>query len=77
MGLRWSDARTARIASLAPPTEPDDVIKARRLEYFRAMARGPAPTVAVVEDLDYPRCIAGWWGEVHVAAHKGLGLKGA
>lgn len=70
-------ARTARIAGLAPPTEPDDVIKARRLEYFRAMARGPAPTVAVIEDQDYPDCIAGWWGEVHVAVHKGLGLKGA
>ena len=41
------------------------------------MARGPGPTVAVVEDLDYPNCIAGWWGEVHVAVHKGLGLKGA
>jgi len=70
-------ARTARIAGLAPPTETDEVIKTRRLDYFRAMARGPAPTVAVVEDLDYPNCIAGWWGEVHVAVHKGLGLKGA
>lgn len=70
-------ARTARIAGLEPPTESTDVIKARRLAYFRAMARGPGPTVAVVEDLDYPDCIAGWWGEVHVAVHKGLGLKGA
>ena len=70
-------ARTARIAGLAPPTEPDAVIKARRMAYFRAMARGPAPTVSVVEDLDFPNCIAGWWGEVHVAVHKGLGLKGA
>ena len=70
-------ARTARIAGLAPPTEAGDVIKARRLAYFRAMARGPGPTVAVVEDMDYPNCIAGWWGEVHVAVHKGLGLKGA
>ena len=70
-------ARTARIAGLAPPTEPPEVIKARRLDYFRAMARGPEPTVAVVEDLDYPDCVAGWWGEVHVAVHKGLGLKGA
>ena len=70
-------ARTARIAGLAPPTEDADVIKARRLEYFRSMARGPGPTVSVVEDLDYPNCIAGWWGEVHVAVHKGLGLKGA
>ena len=70
-------ARTAKIAGLAPPTEAVEVIKARRLEYFRAMARGPAPTVAVVEDLDYPYCIAGWWGEVHVAVHKGLGMAGA
>lgn len=70
-------ARTARIAGLAPPTEDTATIRARRLDYFRAMARGPGPTVAVVEDLDYPNCIAGWWGEVHVAVHKGLGLKGA
>lgn len=70
-------ARTARIAGLAPPSEDAAIIKARRLEYFRAMARGPGPTVAVVEDLDYPNCIAGWWGEVHVAVHKGLGMKGA
>ena len=70
-------ARTARIAGLAPPTEDADTIKARRLDYFRAMARGPGPTVAVIEDVDYPNCIAGWWGEVHVAVHKGLGLKGA
>ncbi len=70
-------ARTARISGLAPPTEADEVIKARRLEYFCAMARGSAPTVAVVEDVDYPNCIAGWWGEVHVAVHKGLGMKGA
>ena len=70
-------ARTARIAGLAPPIESDEIIKTRRLEYFRAMARGPGQTVAVIEDLDYPNCIAGWWGEVHVAVHKGLGLKGA
>ena len=70
-------ARTARIAGLVPPMEADDVIKARRLDYFRAMARGPKPTVAVVQDMDYPNCIVGWRGEVHVAVHKGLGLKGA
>lgn len=70
-------ARTARIAGLAPPTEDADTVKARRLEYFRSMARGPGPTVAVIEDMDYPNCIAGWWGEVHVAVHKGLGMKGA
>ena len=70
-------ARTAKITGQKPPIEPSEIIKERRLDYFRAMARGPGPTVAVVEDLDHPNCIAGWWGEVHVAVHKGLGLKGA
>ena len=70
-------ARTAKIAGLAPPTEPAEVIRARRLEYFRSMAAGSGPTAAVVEDVDFPNCIAGWWGEVHVAVHKGLGLAGA
>lgn len=70
-------ARTAKIAGLAPPNEPADVIRARRMDYFRSMAAGPEPRAAVVEDLDFPNCIAGWWGEVHVAVHKGLGLAGA
>nr|WP_147127066.1 RraA family protein [Shimia ponticola] len=70
-------ARTAKISGLAPPTEPQDVIRARRMDYFRAMAGGDGPTVAVIEDVDFPNCIAGWWGEVHVAVHKGLGLNGA
>ncbi len=70
-------ARTAKIAGLAPPSEPPEVIRARRMEYFRAMAGGTGPTACVIEDVDYPNCIAGWWGEVHVAVHKGLGLAGA
>lgn len=70
-------ARTARISGLAPPSEPVEVIRARRMNYFRSMADGYGPTAAVVEDVDYPNCIAGWWGEVHVAVHKGLGLSGA
>ena len=70
-------ARTAKISGLAPPSEPPEIIRARRMAYFRSMAGGTAPTVAVVEDVDFPNCIAGWWGEVHVAVHKGLGLKGA
>ena len=70
-------ARTAKISGLAPPMDPTHVIRARRMEYFRSMADGSGPTAAVVEDVDYPNCIAGWWGEVHVAVHKGLGLAGA
>ena len=70
-------ARTARIAGLAPSAEAPEVIRERRMDYFRSMADGSGPTAAVVEDVDYPNCIAGWWGEVHVAVHKGLGLAGA
>ncbi|MEP1576034.1 RraA family protein [Roseibium album] len=70
-------ARTAKISGLAPPNEPAEIIRERRLDYFRSMAAGSRPTAAVVEDVDYPNCVAGWWGEVHVAVHKGLGLKGA
>lgn len=70
-------ARTAKIAGRTPPKEPADVIRARRMAYFRAMAGGVGPTAAVVEDIDFPHCVAGWWGEVHVAVHKGLGLAGA
>lgn len=70
-------ARTARIAGLAPPLEEVDTIRARRMDYFRSMAKGGQPSAAVIEDADFPNCIAGWWGEVHVAVHKGLGMAGA
>ncbi len=70
-------ARTAKIAGRAPPTEDPAVIRARRMDYFRSLAAGPDPSAAVIEDTDYPDCIAGWWGEVHAAVHKGLGLAGA
>lgn len=70
-------ARTAKIAGAVPTTENNEVVRARRMAYFRSMASGPFPSVAVVEDIDYPNCIAGWWGEVHVAVHKGFGMSGA
>lgn len=70
-------ARTAKISGIAPPTEPVEVIRSRRMDYFRSMAAGTGPTAAVVEDVDYPNCIGAWWGEVQVAVHKGLGLVGA
>ncbi len=70
-------ARTARIAGLEPPAESKEVIRERRLNYFRHMAEGPRPAVAVVEDMDYPHCVSAWWGEVHTTVHKGLGMVGA
>jgi len=70
-------ARTAQIAGREPPSEAPDVIRARRLDYFRSMADGPRPAIAVVEDVDEPDCVSAWWGEVHTTVHQGLGMAGA
>lgn len=70
-------ARTARISALAPPTEPPEVIKARRMDYYRHTASGPRPAVTVVEDVDFPNCIGAYWGEINTTVHKGFGISGA
>jgi regulator of RNase E activity RraA len=70
-------AVTAQIAALAPPTERPEVIRARRMAYYRAMHDAPKPAVAVVEDLDWPTCIGAYWGEVNTTIHKGFGMAGA
>jgi len=70
-------AVTAQIAALAPPTEAPEVIRARRMAYYRAMYDAPKPSVAVVEDVDYPACIGAYWGEVNTTIHKGFGMSGA
>ncbi|EFO32923.1 conserved hypothetical protein [Roseibium sp. TrichSKD4] len=70
-------ARTAKISALAPPTEPAEVIRARRMDYYRYMSEGPRPALAVVEDADYPNAIGAYWGEINTTVHKGLGLFGA
>ena len=70
-------AVTAQIAALAPPTEAPDVIRARRMAYYRAMHDAPKPSVAVIEDVDFPGCIGAYWGEVNTTIHKGFGMSGA
>lgn len=70
-------ARTARIAGAEPPSEPVDVIRERRMAYYRHMADGPRPAIAVVEDVDRPDLSGAWWGEVNATIHKGLGMAGA
>lgn len=68
---------TAQIAALAPPTEPPEVIKARRMAYYKAMHDAPKPSLAVIEDLDYPNCVGAYWGEINTTIHKGFGMSGA
>ena len=70
-------ARTAKLSGIKPPAEGPEIIKARRLDYFKYMAKGTQPTVCVIEDIDAPDCVSAWWGEVHTAVHLGLGMSGA
>jgi regulator of RNase E activity RraA len=70
-------ARTAKISAIEPPSEPADVIKERRRDYYRHMAGGPQPAIAVVEDIDGDQAIGAFWGEINTTVHKGLGVSGA
>lgn len=69
-------ARTASLSAIAPPTEPPEVIRARRMAYYRYMAEAPKPAIAVIEDLDYPNAIGAYWGEINTTIHKGFGIAG-
>lgn len=69
-------AVTAKIQALAPPTEAPDVIRARRMAYYKAMAEAPSPSIAVIEDTDFPHAIGAFWGEVNTTIHKGFGMSG-
>lgn len=70
-------ARTATIAAAAPPDEAPQTIRARRMDYYRHMAGGPRPALAVIEDLDGEGAVGAFWGEINTNVHKGLGLSGA
>jgi regulator of RNase E activity RraA len=70
-------AVTARIAASAPPEEAPDVIRTRRMAYYKAMHDAPKPSLAVIEDTDFPACIGAYWGEVNTTIHKAFGMAGA
>lgn len=70
-------ARTARIAAIAPPEEPPEVIRTRRMDYYRHMSQGPRPALAVIEDMDGDNAVGAFWGEINTSVHKGFGLCGA
>ena len=69
-------ARTAKIAAAVPSTEDPSVIKTRRRDYYRHMAGGDLPSIAVIEDVDFPHCVGAFWGEINATVHRGLGLSG-
>jgi regulator of RNase E activity RraA len=46
------------------------------LDYYRYVAARPGPKIVVVQDLDKPRAIGAFWGEVNANIHKALGCEG-
>ena len=45
-------------------------------EYRRYVAAQPGPKIVVVQDLDKPRVVAAFWGEVNSNIHRALGCVG-
>ena len=70
-------ARTAKISAQRPSDDPVVVVKARRKAYYQHMSNGEQPSIAVVEDVDFPDCVGAFWGEINTTLHKGFGVKGA
>lgn len=70
-------ARTAKISAAVPSIEAPQTIRERRMAYYRYMADGPKPYIAVIEDTDFPNCIGAFWGEINSTVHAGLGADGA
>jgi len=71
-------AVTAKLRASAPSEEHADGVLRRRLDYYRMVgeAAGRQPTIVVIEDTDDPAGVGAFWGEVNVAIHLGLGVKG-
>lgn len=75
-GVMVGYASTARISAVSPSQEPPDVVRARRMAYYKQMAEAPQPAVCVIEDEDFPNAIGAFWGEVNTTIHKVFGLVG-
>jgi regulator of RNase E activity RraA len=71
-------AVTAKLRASAPPEDDADAVLRRRLDYYRMVgdAASLKPTIVVIEDTDVPAGVGAYWGEVNVAIHLGLGVKG-
>lgn len=69
-------ALTAKISATSAPEEAAERVKERRMAYYKYMAEGQRPSVAVIEDCDFPNCVGAFWGEINTTVHKGFGVSG-
>jgi len=58
------------------PSNPEHVNANAWSEYRRYVAAEPGPKIVVVEDLDKPRVVGSFWGEVNSNVHAVLGCVG-
>ena len=66
-------ACTATMMADQPPAERD---RGAAEAHWDNILKTPAPRVAVIHDLDQPRCIGSLWGEVNANIHRALGCLG-
>jgi len=72
--VRW--ARRAHTPAATAPDGDPGTTRPRRMDYYRHMASGPRPSLAVVEDLDFPDAVGAYWGEINANIHRGFGMSG-
>src|SRR5215469_15975064 len=63
-------ARTVMIRAVQPTSRSADDMRTRRVEYYRYVANGPQPSIAVIQDLDPNPGYGAFWGEVQSNVHK-------
>ena len=66
-------ACTATMIADMPANEKD---RTATRDHWDNILKTPAPRVAVIQDLDEPRCIGSLWGEVNGNIHRALGCLG-
>ena len=69
-------AKTAKIRASSPPLISQKEINDIRMEYYEYIIKDEKNPLVVIEDTDFPNCIGAFWGELNVAVHKGLKIKG-
>ena len=69
-------AKTAQIKATTPPKASPEEVKAKRMAYYEYMSSGERPSIAVIQDLDYPNPIGAYWGEINNNIHRSFGLYG-
>lgn len=69
-------AKTAKIRAATPDLSDGAKGMEARFPYYEYVESLDAPAVLLIEDVDPHPGIGAFWGEVHTAVHKGLGIAG-